>query len=58
MFTNSYFSMQLGRERQRDMLARAERQRLVRQGRAQSRKAEPGEPLRWRIRGALRAAFA
>ena len=58
MFTNSYFTADAGRERQRDWLARAERQRLARRFRAQSRAAESVEQPGRRLRRVLRAAFA
>ena len=51
MFTNPYLSGELARQRQRDMRAQAERQRLVRRLRATSGTA----PARQRLRGALRA---
>jgi len=58
MFTNSYFTAGVGRERQRERIARAEHQRFVRQIRARSGAAQPVErPVR-RLRRALRAAFA
>ena len=58
MFTNSYFTAELGRDRQREMLARAENQRMARQFRAQSRAAKSaGRPSR-RLRRALRSVFA
>ena len=52
MFMNAYVSAELGRQRQREMLARAERQRLARRLHATSGTA----PTRQRLRGALRAA--
>jgi hypothetical protein len=58
MFTNSYFTAGVCRERQREMLARAERQRLARGFQAQSGTAQPVEQPRRRLRRALRAAFA
>ena len=63
MFTNSYFTAELGRDRQREMLARAEDQRIARQLRARSRAAQSGaaesagRPSR-RLRRALRTVFA
>ena len=58
MITNSYFHEDISRGRQRDMLARAESQRMTRQSLAQSRIVKSVErPVR-RVRRALRAAFA
>ena len=58
MFTNSYFAEELGRDRQREMLARAERQRVARQVHAQSRAAKSVERPRRRLRRALRVVFS
>ena len=58
MFTNSYFTAELGRDRQREMLARAERQRVARQVHAQSRAAKSVERPRRRLRRALRVVFS
>jgi len=58
MFTNSYFHEDLSRNRQREMVARAESQRMVQQSLAQSRTAKSVERPRRRVRRALRAAFA
>ena len=58
MFTNSYFTAELGRDRQREMLARAERQRVARQFHAQSRAAKSVERPRRRLRRALRVVFS
>ncbi len=55
MFTNPYISAELARQRQREMLARAERQRLVQRLHAKSETARFGQG-RQRLRGALRAA--
>ena len=58
MFTNSYLSTELGRDRQREMLARAESQRMARRAHAQSRTAKSVERPRRRLRRALRVVFA
>jgi len=58
MFTNSYFHEDLSRNRQRDMLAHAESQRMAQQSLAQSRTAKSVERPRRRVRRVLRAAFA
>ena len=58
MFTNSYFTAELGRDRQREMLARSERQRVARQFHAQSRAAKSVERPRRRLRRALRVVFS
>ena len=58
MFTNYYFTAELGRDRQREMLARAERQRVARQFHAQSRAAKSVERPRRRLRRALRVVFS
>ena len=58
MFTNSYFHEDLSRNRQREMVARAESQRMVQQSLAQSRTAKSVERPRRRVRRALRIAFA
>ena len=52
MFMNPHISAELARQRQREMLARAERQRLARRLHATSGTAPSGQ----RLRGALRAA--
>jgi GAF domain-containing protein len=56
MFVHPHLSGQVARERQRDMLATAEQQRLIRQLRAASREsrhaATPGHRVRTRIRSA------
>jgi hypothetical protein len=52
MFTNPYLSGELARQRQQDMLAQTDRQRLVRRLHATSGTV----PSRQRLRGALRAA--
>jgi len=57
MFTNSYFTAELGRNRQREMLAHAERQRVARQFHARSRTAKSVERPR-RLRRALRVVFS
>ncbi len=57
MCTNPYLSSELARERQREMLARAEQQRLVRQLRAQHRESQQGQRSYRRIHRALRPAF-
>jgi hypothetical protein len=56
MFMNPYISRELARERQRDMLARARRQRLTRRLHAESGTAQPREQPWQRLRRALRAA--
>ena len=58
MLTNSYFHEDLSRNRQREMVARAESQRMVQQSLAQSRTAKSVERPRRRVRRALRIAFA
>jgi hypothetical protein len=58
MFTNSYFAAELDRERQREMLARAEDQRVARQLHARSRTAKSVERPRRRLRRALRLVFS
>ena len=58
MFTNSYFHENLSRNRQREMVARAESQRMVQQSLAQSRTAKSVERPRRRVRRVLRVAFA
>ena len=58
MFTNSYFAQELGRDRQREMLARAERQRVARQFHVRSRTAKSVERPRRRLRRALRVVFS
>ena len=58
MFTSFYPSMEVGRDRQREMLARAERQRLARQFHAQSRAAKSVERPSRRLRRALRVVFS
>jgi hypothetical protein len=58
MFTNFHSTTELGRDRQRDMLASARSQHAVRQAHAQSRTAKSIErPVR-RVRRALRAVFS
>jgi hypothetical protein len=57
MFTNSYVAAKLDRERQREMLASAERQGVARQFHARSRAAKSVERPRRRLRRALRAIF-
>jgi len=52
MFMNPYISAELGRQRQQEMLAAADRQRLAQRLHAASGTA----PSRQRLRGALRAA--
>jgi hypothetical protein len=52
MFVNPYISAELGRQRQQEMLAAADRQRLARRLHATSGTA----PSRQRLRGAWRAA--
>jgi hypothetical protein len=44
MFTHPYLGSQLARERQRDMLAQADQQRLVRQFRDLARASRRAEP--------------
>ena len=56
MFMNPYISAELGRQRQREMLARAERQRLVWRLHAESGTAQSSGRPRHRLRRALRAA--
>jgi hypothetical protein len=58
MFTNSYFAAEVDRERQREMLARAEGQRVARQLHARSRTAKSVERPRRRLRRALRLVFS
>lgn len=52
MFMNPYISRELARQRQQEMLAQAERQRLARRLHATTGTAT----ARQRLRGALRAA--
>jgi hypothetical protein len=56
MFMNPYIGRELARERQREMLAHAERQRLVRRLHAESGTAQSHEWPGHRLRRALRAA--
>jgi len=56
MFTNPYLSTQLARERQREMLAHADQQRLARRLHAESRAIRQAERPERRIRRALRKA--
>jgi hypothetical protein len=56
MFTHPYVGSELARERQREMLAYAEQQRLFRRLRAESRAAPHAERPERRIRRVLRAA--
>ena len=56
MYTHPHISSQIGRERQRDRLARAEQQRLARQLLTLSRAARRGERPAPRLAGALRPA--
>lgn len=58
MFTNSYFTAEIGRDRQREMLARAEGQRMARQLRARSRTVRSVERPRRRLRRVLRVVFS
>ena len=58
MIANSHFHEDLSRGRQRDMQARAERERMARQSLAQSRMAKSVERPMRRVRRVLRAAFA
>jgi len=58
MFTNSYFHEDLSRNRQREIMARAESQRKVQQSLAQFRTAKSVERPRRRVRRVLRVAFA
>jgi reactive intermediate/imine deaminase len=52
------FAEELGRDRQREMLARAERQRVARQFHVRSRTAKSVERPRRRLRRALRVVFS
>ena len=56
MYTHPYTSSQIARDRQRDMLARAEQQRLARQLITGSRPARQGEHPARRLGSALRPA--
>ncbi len=56
MFTHPYIGSQIARERQREMLARADRQRLVRQAREFARGPRRAEGTERRLRRALRHA--
>jgi hypothetical protein len=58
MFTNSYFAEEIGRHRQREMLARAEDQRVARQLHARSRTAKSVERPKRRVLRALRVVFS
>ena len=58
MIANSHFHEDVSRGRQRDIQARAERERMVRQSLAQSRTAKSVERPMRRVRRVLRAAFA
>jgi hypothetical protein len=58
MFTNDYHAGEVHRDQRREMLAYAENHRLARQGRAQSRKDEPGPRAGRRLRHILRLAFS
>ncbi len=49
MFTHPHPASELARERQRDMLARADQQRLVRQLRDLARASRRAQRARWRI---------
>ena len=49
MFTHPYIGSQLARERHRDMLARADQQRLVRQARDLARASRRAEPAGLRM---------
>ena len=57
MYTHPYIGGQIGSERQRDMLARAEHRRLARQLRARSRASRDAQPPGRPIRRILRPAF-
>jgi hypothetical protein len=56
MFMNPYISRELARERQREMLAQARYQRLIRRLHAGSGTAQPREQPWQRLRRAVRAA--
>jgi hypothetical protein len=58
MFTSFDPSIEVVRDRQREMLARAESQRAARQFHAQSRAAKPVERPRRRLLRALRVVFS
>ena len=49
MFTHPYPASEIARERQRDMLARADQQRLVRQLRDLARASRRAQRARWRM---------
>jgi hypothetical protein len=57
MFMQPYTGGQLARERQRDMLAQADRQRLVRQLRQHAKATRPAARTEPRLRRALRTAL-
>ena len=57
MFTNFRSTTELGRDRQRDMLARARSQHAVRQSHGQSKTADSIERPMRHVRRALRAVF-
>jgi hypothetical protein len=57
MLTNFHSTRELGRDRQREMLASARSQHAARQSRAQSRTAKSIERPMRRVRRALRAVF-
>lgn len=58
MFTNDYSAGEIHRDRRREMLTYTERHRLARQGRANSRKDEPGPRVGRHLRRILRLAFS
>ena len=58
MITHPHLGGKIAGDRQREMLATAERQRLVRQLRAQARAARSADRTAGRLRGALRNVTA
>jgi hypothetical protein len=57
MFNHPYITGELARQRQRDMLAQADRQRLGRQLLALARTSRRAEATERRLHGALRIAL-
>jgi hypothetical protein len=57
MFTHPYIGSQIARERQREMLAQADQQRLVRQARESARGSRRAEGTERRLRRTLRTAL-
>jgi len=55
MFTNPYLGMEIARERQRELLAAAEQQRLVRQLRAMARASRQADRTKQHLGHAGRA---